>query len=482
MGIAAKFCTWLLGIASGVLIVHTYSDANAAWAQTQPSSEELVLQDISVRSLELSEIQVQGHRRISTEQILDHLASEKLRVGDVMLWPEDERVIRARERLLATGHFYRVSIKLRLSGEDKQQAILVVEVKEHSSIVITDVYLGTSKMTPFHGGLQLVVKNILGQPLHMGAGAVFGTLPVRIRNARRQQSGRLFLESPQLPHTKIGVNASFFVLSASEPDRVAGELSDPDPHLFQTVDYSRIGGIFGLTFPLASEITLAVDTRIEHIHAYAPTNPYPRSFDLVVGSHRLTSTRLGGVWDGRKDVNRVGSGGRAALDIQLSSPLLGSSYEYIKIVGGGAYTFRLPWRHWLTPSFVAGYIVGQAPRFEQFYAGDLSDWTPGRELGLLFSTRNPIDVFNTGIDTVPFGQSFFRCDLEYVWPLFTESRVRGIHAGHIFWSTGIFTIVDRNRDDLLWPIGFNANFGLRLDTFLGTVDLSIGNILRRTPL
>jgi hypothetical protein len=32
------------------------------------------------------------------------------------------------------------------------------------------------------------------------------------------------------------------------------------------------------------------------------------------------------------------------------------------------------------------------------------------------------------------------------------------------------------------PIGLNLNLGLRLETALGTLDLSVGNVMRRLPL
>jgi outer membrane protein insertion porin family len=144
--------------------------------------------------------------------------------------------------------------------------------------------------------------------------------------------------------------------------------------------------------------------------------------------HLLTSANFGLNYDGREEAARLGKGARFALELQLSSPLVGSSYEYMKLVAGGAYTFRLPWKHWITPSLVAGQIAGQAPRFERFYAGDLSDWTPGRELGIIYSTRGPVDVFGTGVDTRLFGSLFARFDLEYVWPLFSP-QPRARHQG-----------------------------------------------------
>src|SRR6185503_15600998 len=105
---------------------------------------------------------------------------------------------------------------------------------------------------------------------------------------------------------------------------------------------------------------------------------------------------------------------------------------------------------------------------EQFYSGDLSAWTPGRELGLRYSTRNPIDVFGTGISNRTFGVLFGRVDLEYAWPLFRRTRTRVVYGGDLVISTGIFTIVGdkterarrRAEGDSVAPIGFNADIGL----------------------
>src|SRR5690606_4010966 len=99
-------------------------------------------------------------------------------------------------------------------------------------------------------------------------------------------------------------------------------------------------------------------------------------------------------------------------------------------------------RHWVTPKVSGGQIAGRAPRFELFYAGDLSDWTPGREQGVQYSTRNPIDVFGTGIDTRTYGVIFGKFDLEYVWPLFRRARTRAFYGGDLYFSTGIFTLVE----------------------------------------
>ncbi len=454
---------------------------------------------ISQRLLRIIDVSIVGAEQVSDSQIVKALESEALTVGAPIVWPEDPRVQRARSRLLMTGYFSRVTLKLRPVAGDDESAILIVDVDERASLTVTDVFLGSSKLTAFHGGLQLVERNFLGRAIHLGGGFVWGSQPRQLAKARRQQGGRLFVMAPRLPGTRVGLRGTFYALSASEAYRVAGALNDPAPRLFRTLEYTRVGGILGASFPITSRFGFGIDYRFEQVNATPPDDPIYVAPDggttalelgLLPGSRRLTSTNFSISWDGRDRAAHFGQGGRFALDLHLSSPLVGSEYEFIRLVAGAGYTFRLPWRHWITPSILAGQVAGEAPRFERFYAGDLSELTPGRELGLLYSTRNPFDLLGTGIDTRTFGELFVRGDLEYIWPLFRRSRLRGLEGGHLFLGAGIFTITGgaderrgwRSSGQLAAPLGLNLNFGLRLETALGTLDLSVGNALRRSPI
>lgn len=474
------------------------SQASLALAAPAPASSGEREQG-EQRDVKIVALAVLGGEQVADGRVLELLAAEDLVVGTVLRWPDDARVRRARARLQATEAYERVTLRLRPVSGDEGSARLEVEVEERGSLEVTDLYLGTSRMTPFHGGFQVRERNFLGRAIRIGGGLVWGTLARQIPQSRRQQAMRLFIEAPRLRGSRFGLGGTVYVHSASEPYRVAGAADDPDPKLFRTVDYGRVGGLLGTTVAITSNLVLGVDYRFERVNALTPRDPTylspdgtarPVELDLQRGVHLLTSANFGLNYDGREEAARLGKGARFALELQLSSPLVGSSYEYMKLVAGGAYTFRLPWKHWITPSLVAGQIAGQAPRFERFYAGDLSDWTPGRELGIIYSTRGPVDVFGTGVDTRLFGSLFARFDLEYVWPLFARNRVRGIKGGALFWSAGIFTFAGdsaerkarRAAGEIAAPLGFNANFGLRLETAIGVVDLSVGNVLRRTPL
>lgn len=489
---------WSRGPAWGFVAAGALALGPAA-ADARPAAAPAAAPEDDLRTVQIAALEVRGAEQTPADRLLEFLAAEGLREGAALLWPEDARIQRARARLLATDLFERVTLRLRPTAADPGRVTLTVEVEERSSLAVTDLYLGTSAFTPFRGGLQVIERNLLGRAVQIGGGFVWGSLPRQVPRSRRQQAFRLHVAAPRIRGTRFGLAGTLFVHSASEPYRIAGREDDPDPRHFRTVDYGRIGGILGTTFNVGNRLVFGLDYRFERVNALLPPAPTytapdgvaaPVDLELRGGVHRLTTFNLGINYDGRDEAARFGKGARFALELQVSSPLVGSEYEFIKVVAGGAYSFRLPWGHWITPSVVAGQIAGRAPRFERFFAGDLSNWTPGRELGLIYTTRSPVDVFGTGIDRRTLGSLFARLDLEYVWPLFTRNRVRGIKAGYLVWSTGVFSFAGdaeeraRRRAAGEWaaPLGFNANFGLRLDTVVGAVDLTVGNVLQRTPL
>ncbi len=449
----------------------------------------------------ISRVEIQGLEQVSRRQIEQILEDAGIESGIVVQFPEDDRVAKARRRLAATGYFRRVTLRLdpepSAEGEERR-AKLVVDLDERPSLTVPRLYLGSSRLTPFHGGLEVEEQNFLGRSVHIGGGVVWGTVPPLVQ-ARRQQGYRLYAEAPRLAGSKIGVLGSAWFLSASEPYQVSGELGDPNPRRYRAVDYNRIGGLVGTTFAVTPDLRLGTDFRFELVDASPLQNPtriepsgeeVALDLQLEDGRHQLTSLDFSLRWDGRDKAMVLGTGGRAALDVSLASPVLGSSYEYVKLVMGAAYSFRLPWRHWITPSAVGGHVVGDAPRFERFYPGDQSDWTPGREMGLIYSTRRPFDLFGTGIDQIELGTVFGRVDLEYAIPLFRRPRTSFVEGGFFFFSSGVHAIAPGRderaaRRDAGLPaaaLGLNGNLGIRLHTSIGEIDLSVGNLLQRLPL
>ncbi|MCX4240733.1 BamA/TamA family outer membrane protein [Paraliomyxa miuraensis] len=487
----ARRSTWLglaISLAGGGLGL---GSARAGELEPSPVEDQ-------ARVLRIHRVVITGREQVSERQVLTILEREGLVAGTDLLWPEDERVERVRDRLRATGYFKRVTLRVEPRPRSDERVDLYVDVVERSTVSVADVYLGNSRLTPFRGGIALTERNFLGRGVLLGGALIWGTQP-RVDRSRRQQAYKVFAEAPRLLSAPLGLLASGWFISASEPYRVAGAEDDPDPALFRTFEYDRIGGQVGVSFPVTPRLELAGDYTFERVTAFLPSAPMRvdesgrlHALELAMrdGTHRHTSVDFGLTYDGRDELFLVGKGGRFAIDVQASSPATGSQYEYIKIVAAGAYSLRLPWRHWLTPSVSGGQISGHAPLFERFYSGDLSAWTPGREQGLRYSTRNPIDVFGTGIDAREYGNLFGRVDLEYAWPLFRRTRTRGVYGGDLYLSLGVFTLVGddaerarrREAGERVAPVGAAGDLGLRLDTALGTFSISVGNVLRRTPL
>jgi hypothetical protein len=494
----------LLGVAPVWLVSSTSVAAGppetpAEARAERPEWRSEVVERFAAHSVEIVDLTILGREQVAERQIVEALEAEGLVAGTLVVWPDDPRVERARSALVATGYFWRVTLRLDPVDGSRDRARLVVELEERGSLEITNVYAASSRLTPFHGGVELVERNFLGRSVHLGGGVIWGTHPQGVPRARRQQGYRIFAEIPRIASSRVGVRAAADVRSASEPYRVAGDADDPDPELFRTVDYTRIGGELGLTFPIAVDWQLGASYRFERVEADVPDSSVwvrpdglqrPSDLGLRDGSHRRTSLDFSVAWDGREQLATLGQGGRVGLEVSVSSPAVGSSYEWVEVLLGAGWGFRLPWTHVLTPSLLAGQIVGDAPRFELFYPGDLSDWTPGREMGLVYSTRNPIDVFGTAIDRHGLAHHFGRIDLEYAIPLFRRARTQLVDGGHFFFSFGTFLVAgdpatrrERREDGLpVAPVGLNGNLGLRLETSLGRVDISVGNALRRVPL
>ena len=454
------------------------------------------------RSVEIVALQIRGRKQVTAKQIIEALESEGLVEGEHVLWPEDERIDRAIQRLAATGYFDQVAIRLVPISRDDNRASLIVDIHERGSLVIRELYLASSVLTPFSGGLDLMERNLAGSRVHLGGGFVVGTPPRGLPDGaddRVQQAYTLYTELPVVAGSPVGVAGSAYAIRANEPYRVGGEDYDPDPANFDTVPYSRYGSVVGITVPVRPELRLGIDFRFEAVDApdlVTRTQTLPtgevRELDLKLedGLHYLSSAEFSLIWDQRSRAAIIGKGARIRVDVQISSPAIGSSYEYLRVLMGGGYSFRLPWGHWLTPSVWGGQVAGNAPRFEMILPGDLADWTPGRTMGLQYSTRWPVDTFKTGVNAFALASIGGRLDLEYGIPLFRRPRTAFVYGGYLSLSAGVFTLTG-DRDErrartaaglLAAPVGFNADFGLKLDTSIGTIDLSVGNILRRVPL
>jgi outer membrane protein insertion porin family len=176
----------------------------------------------------------------------------------------------------------------------------------------------------------------------------------------------------------------------------------------------------------------------------------------------------------------------AALEMSLSPA--GSDYAYEKLDLKTRRWWALPNQHVLSVELFAGAIAGDAPFFEQYYVGDLTDFRPGRLLGLNFDRRPAPNFLHTAIEEVRYAEYAFKLSGEYRIPVYRGQR--SVFAIDFFGSFGAFAlagpreVTNPSPKYSGWsriPLDLTGNLGFRVDTSLGGFTFSFSNVLGFLP-
>ncbi len=407
---------------------------------------------------------------------------------------DDPRVEVSRYRVLALGFFSDAQIRL-AKGSERGRVVLVVEVVERGTLILNQLWFGTSDAVPLWAGVDASENNWGGTGFGLGGAFVFATrgdVPL----ARPQQAYRLRFSTARILGTPFSVALTALYNDASEPFRVAGRDDDGDPKDFLGVHYRRVGGIAGVAMEAGPYTRLALDYRLERVDAELPpalvrTFPDGRTAAVDPGIHpgeSFVSTLTASFdRDTRNDPILPTAGTRVLVTGELSSRALRSSYDYVKVTAHYQQWFRLPWGHVLSPLALFGAIVGDAPLFDRYYIGDLNPLLPPRALGLTMSTQPSRNLLGTGIARERYGAFAARVGVEYLWPLFRSNG--WFYAGHAFAGAGALGLASaedlRDRTGSVWqslPIDLYFDAGVRIDTYVGIFTLSVANLVGRLPL
>jgi outer membrane protein assembly factor BamA len=251
---------------------------------------------------------------------------------------------------------------------------------------------------------------------------------------------------------------------------------------------------FGHDLGVSSQIFF--DYRLENIQATLPLaaadhyglDIVPIDFLLLPSSSYLSTLRTTFLNDTRDEpfLPTQGRLVRALVDASLTP--LGSDYPYAKVVAQWSQWFPLSWGHVLHLEAFAGGIFGNAPLFERFYVGDLSDLLPDRVLDLNFDRRPAPNLLDTDIVEVRYGNYATKIDAEYRVPLYRGTR--SIYGVDLFGSVGLYGVAN---DTMLFdrprgykgfatvPVDLTFDVGLRIDTQAGGFVLGIGNLVGFVP-
>jgi len=438
----------------------------------------------------IERVVVRGNRKTATALILGELG---IRAGDT-LTASDGRVEAARIHLLSLGFFLDVRLALN-KGAARGGANLIVEVEERGTIILNALYYGTSRATPFWGGLDIAETNLGGRGISLGAGFVAASRP-QVTESTRELGARVRAQVPPLFGTGLTLSGTGILLTGDELFRVSGADADSDPARFVALRLRRVGGVVGMGQALTSVARFFVDFREEGVTATWPTErtrllpdgtAQPVDFGLHQGFSRVGSVTGTLDIDTRSDPLVPRAGIHVALSAEGAIENLGSSYQFAKLVFQGSSYTPVKRGHIFGIHLFAGALFGEAPIFDRFYIGDMNLLLPPRALGLSFSTQPSPNLLGSAIAGHRYDHFATRVMFEYAVPLWRRHSF--VYSGDAFIAVGAFAMGssgnfrDPTRTGLgAWPIDVTGDLGVRLDTQIGVFTLSIANALGRVPL
>ena len=463
------------------------ADGDGGEDEGAEGAEEGEDQERSAATYILEEIEIRGNRRTRDRVILREIAFESGQVLDL----DDERIELSRYRLLATGFFSDVRLRLR-RGSRRGAVVLVVEVVERWSLVFREIFLGISEITPY-GGLHLDEINFLGLGISLSGAAVW---------SEEQQGYRISVSVPRFLDSVVSLSLSFLYNDARDflgrhPVLVSGHGTDEQS--YAQVNYNRLGGSLGVGMRLAHNTNIYLDYRLELVRSnlpfaaaqlglpLGPEIGEPLEFHLLDGRSILSALALSLDHDTRDHPFLPSRGRHVTGSAVVSTDVIGSNYHFVKITVGADFWFRTPWRHSFHVGLLVGMIFGDAPLFEHYFIGDLSDQISARVLGLNFSHAPAPNIFRTSIAEMRYEKLCGRLDVEYIVPLYRGRRV--VYGLDFFLLMGIYSL--GSTEDFVnsptgysggaFPIDMTLDVGFRLDTTAGMFGFSFQNLLGLIP-
>ncbi len=425
---------------------------------------------LQTRRYQIERIRIVGLEHARESEVRRHLLVAE---GELL---DEERVLLSRLRLLQLGWFSRVETRVE-KGSERGLVVLVVDVTERNTLIVTDLILGTTEPEPLYGGLGLSQQNFLGRGFGLSGAFVWGGSPEgRPQDPDRfALRGSFFVPNLGLAGVRHGVVLGATFLLARGEEFTCG---DPECAAYAgdfgaapRIRYERIGGEGTVGIRPGPFERLLASYRYEVVHgtgvgpASATSGPEPAIFagrslvSAFTGTYEL---------DTRDDFFFPREGMRGVFQVTFGSRLLGGDYEYSRYLLQLETAFALL-SHRLRFQTALGVVQGNAPFFDRFYPADYSYFAIGpaigRALELNFSTDSRYDAF------LAMG------GLEYAVPLWSSHAFfrRGYLAlgTRVVYSTatlgGTRTPFSRSP--------FSADVALRFDTPVGVFNLSAGYLM-----
>jgi outer membrane protein assembly factor BamA len=420
------------------------------------------------RRYQIERIRITGLERAKDSEVRRHLLVAE---GELL---DEERVLLSRLRLLQLGWFSRVETRIE-KGTERGLVVLVVDVAERNTLIVTDFILGSTDPEPIYGGLGLSQQNFLGRGFGLSGAFAYGGSPVGRPDDpdRFAVRGSFFAPSLDVGRVKRGLALGATFLLVRGEELVCG---DPECSAFDDrfgaaprIRYERIMGEGTVGIRPGPFERLLASYRHETVEARR-IGALAAGSEPAVFSGRSYVSALTGTYerDTRDDFFLPREGMRGLFQVTFGSRLLGGDYEYSRYLLQLESAFALLARP-LRIQVAAGAAQGNAPFFDRFYAADFSYFAIGPALGraleLNFSTDPRYDAF------LAMG------GLEYAVPLWTSPRF--FRRGYLALGVrGVYSTATLGGDRTSFsrsPV--SGDVALRFDTPVGVFNLSAGYLL-----
>ena len=415
----------------------------------------------------LERVAIRGNRRTRADLIRHALT---VTPGQFL---DEAQVARSRLRILALGLFRRVEMRL-TRGSQRGWVVLVVTVTERPSLAISDLFLGTTDVSPFYGGFGIADDNLLGSGLLGSAAFVVGT--------DGRWALRASLHDPGLLGSDVIAGLTATWVRGVEVNCPLG-LGRCDTAGLDRLRYRRGGGILSVGLRTGRESRVYIHYRAEgltsriHPGAVRLTTPgLPLDLPpIAAGRSFLSTVAVAFETDTRDDPFIATRGTRFLVSAEVSSKLLFSDYDYSRYRVSVAHYFRGFADHSIRLHLFVGLVQGAAPFFDRFQVADHSFFTVGantvpRALELSFTEISKYD------DVLVSG------DATYQVPVFTEGG-HFLYRGYLYAAVALTLsahTVDRSLLDLSFDprnevsrFPVSGDLGIRLDTAVGVFSIGL---------
>ncbi len=445
----------------------------------------------------LESIEVRGNAKTRSRVVLRYVPFHPGDIIDV----DEPAIALTRYRLLGTGFFRDVQFNLR-KGSSRGRVVLVIEVVERNTLVVSDVLMGIAEGASIHSdsrdltpyaGFDIAETNLGGTGITLGAALALdrSQLALRLRFLDPAFLGGDFMTHGELIYSDAVDFAGNTDVVWDDPSQVSGV-----PRL-APITYNRFGGSLGAGTDLSVSTQLWFNYRLETIETHLPRfashrrglDREPVPFDILPDHSVLSTVRASLQQDTRDKPFLPTTGWLTTLTGEVSLSPTGSDYAYQRLDLSISRWWKLPSDHVIRLDAFAGAITGTAPFFEQYYVGDFSDFLPARFLGLSFDTRPSPNFLGTDIIEIRYARYAGKLSGEYRIPLYRGTR--SVYGIDFFSNLGVFGIANP-RDIERPPSGYSgasrlpvdltANLGFRMDTSAGGFSFAFANVLGFLPL